>query len=152
MGYVRAYREGDAEKLVPLLRQADLQEIAAASGLPPVDVLREGAELSVPSCTIVGNSYDPAGMFGVNPQPIGGRIWMFGSDEITTPPLSRQFSRECRRYLAGMEALYPCLFNFIDERNTVHVRWLRWLGFTFVRRFTYGPENRTFLEFIKPCR
>lgn len=76
---------------------------------------------------------------------------MFGSDALTVNPLRSQFLRECRRYLAGMEQLYPVLFNLIDERNTVHMRWLRWMGFTFIRRTTYGHEQRPFLEFIKLC-
>jgi hypothetical protein len=151
MGYVRAYREGDAEKLAPLLRAADLQEIAAATVLSPLDCLRAGAEISVPACTIIGNEYDVAGIFGVNPQPFGGRVWMFGSDELTRNPLKRQFLKECKQYLAGMERMYPCLFNHVDERNTVHIKWLRWMGFTFIRRKPFGPQGLPFLEFIKLC-
>jgi hypothetical protein len=150
MGFARAYREGDEYDLAPRLRQADLQEIQAASGLDPIQALREGAQKSVPSCTIIGNIGYAAGMFGVVPEGDFGRIWMFGSDELTKPPLSRQFLRECRDFVNVMERPYLAIGNYIDARNMVHIRWLRWLGFTFIRRVpNYGFEQREFLEFIK---
>jgi scaffold protein Gp13 len=150
MGFARAYRSGDEYDLAPRLRQADLQEIQAASGRDPVIVLREGAERSVPSCTIMGNTGYVAGMFGVVPEGDFGRIWMVGSEELTKAPLSRQFLRECRDFVNVMERPYLAIGNYIDERNTVHIRWLRWLGFIFIHRHeNYGFEKRTFLEFIK---
>lgn len=152
MGYVREYQAGDAAGLAPRLRMADLQEIQAASGLPPITALLEGAELSAPSCTVIGNSGFVAGMFGIVPEGTFGRVWLLGSDELVTPPLSRQFLRECRSYLAVMERPYLAIGNVIDERNRLHVRWLKWLGFTFINRLPeYGVERRPFLEFIKLC-
>lgn len=150
MGFARAYREGDAYDLVPRLRQADLNEIQAASGRDPLSVLREGAERSVPSCTILGNNGYVAGMFGVVPEGDFGRIWMFGSVELLHPPLRRQFIKECPAFVKVMERPYLAIGNYIDERNTVHIRWLRWLGFIFIHRHAhYGFEQRPFLEFIK---
>jgi len=152
MGYVRAYQHGDARDLVPLLRIADWQEMLAVSHDDLETRLHEGAEQSAPSCTIIGNSGLVAGMFGVVPEDHFGRVWMVGSDELTRPPLSRQFIRESRHYLAVMEWPYLAIGNQIDERNALHVHWLQWMGFTFVRRIpSYGVEERPFLEFIKTC-
>ena len=153
MGFARAYRAGDEFDLAPRLRMADLQEIQAASGSNPIYALQEGAEHSVPSCTIIGNNGFVAGMFGVLPEKDGyGRVWLLGSDELVSKPLSRQFLKECRSYLHVMERNYQLLGNLIDERNTVHVRWLKWLGFSFIKRYpAYGVEGRPFLEFIKLC-
>lgn len=147
MGFVRSYRPGDEYDLAPRLRAEDLREIELFSnGKDPVDVLREGAEQSVPSCTIIGNIGFVAGMFGAVPQENGiARIWLLGSDELVQQPLSRQFLRECRKYLSAMETLYPALGNKIDARNTVHIKWLRWMGFTFIR------QEPQYLEFIKLC-
>lgn len=131
MGYVRAYRAFDEIDLAPRLRKADLQEIAACSGRDPVEVLQEGAALSAPSCTVIGNSGFVAAMFGVHPEGDFGRVWLLGSDELCAPPLSRQFIRECRDFLAVMERPYNKTGNFIDQRNTVHIRWLKWLGYEF---------------------
>jgi len=106
---------------------------------------------SAPSCTIVGNSGLGAGMFGVRDEGNGvGRIWLSGTDELVT--MKRQFIRESRRYLVGMESMYKLLHNEIDERNTLHIRWLQWLGFTFIRRIPeHGVQRLPFLEFIKLC-
>lgn len=152
MGFVRCYRPGDEYDLAPRLRKADLQEIEAASAQDPIDALREGAEKSVPSCTIIGNIGFVAGMFGVVPEDHFGRVWLLGSDELVTKPLSRQFLSECKSFLNGIERMYPAIGNIIDARNTLHIKWLRWLGFTFIRRIPdYGVERREFLEFIKLC-
>lgn len=149
MGYVRCYQPGDEIQLAPRLRQADLREIEAASDLDPVDALQVGAALSVPSCTIIGNDGQVAGMFGVVPEDHFGRVWLLGSDALVTKPLSRQFLKECKQYLSGLEKLYPALGNVIDARNTVHIKWLRWLGFTFIRQVEI--QGRPFWEFIKLC-
>jgi hypothetical protein len=32
----------------------------------------------------------------------------------------------------------------------VHIRWLRWMGFTFIKSHPkYGAEGRLFLEFVR---
>jgi hypothetical protein len=152
MGFVREYQDGDASILVPILRTADWQEMLAISTGDLVTRLREGAEHSVPSCTILDNHGVVAGMFGVVPHGDFGQIWMVGADTLTRPPLSRQFIRECRTHLSVMERPFLAVGNKIDERNTLHIRWLRWLGFSFVNRIpSYGVEGRPFLEFIKLC-
>jgi hypothetical protein len=144
MGHVRGYRPGDELALAPRLRKADLMEIEAASGADPVDALRESAEKSVPSCTIIGNDGTIAGMFGCVPD---GTVWLLGSDALIQNPLRRQFLKECRRYVDALP--YPLLHNVIDERNTVHIRWLKWMGFTFIRRVNYGPQNLPFIKFVR---
>jgi len=153
MGFARAYREGDEYDLAPRLRAADLAELRAACGdRDPIEILREGAERSVPSVTIIGNNGFVAGMFGVVPSLTDqtGVVWLLGSDELTKPPLSRQFIRECRSYLKLLEGRHRLLWNRMDERNVVHKRWLTWLGFEFYNRIPeYGPERLPFLEFKK---
>src|SRR5688572_10898171 len=139
MGFVRAYEDGDEVYLAYCLRKADRNELHALSDKHPAEILREGGMISAPSCTIVGNSGLTAGMFGVVDEGNGvGRIWLSGTDELVTNPLRRQFMRESKHYFAGLERMYKLLHNEIDERNTVHIRWLQWLGFTFVRRI---PEH-----------
>ena len=151
MGFVRAYEPGDETYLSACLRKADRMELEALSERTPAEILREGGMTSCPSCTIVGDSSLTAGMFGVLDEGNGvGRIWLMGTDELVTKPMRSQFIRECPRYLAGMERMYKLLHNEIDERNTLHIRWLQWLGFTFIRRIeSHGCEGRPFLEFCK---
>lgn len=158
MAYVRAYSPGDAQILAPLLREADRREIQASSGRPEADVLEEGAELSVPSCSIIDDTDTVVGMFGVVPYYDFGKVWLMGSDALVRPPTSRQLLKECKTWLSGLERVgfnghrYRSLCNVIDARNTLHIRWLKWMGFTFIRTIPdYGVEKRPFLEFIKLC-
>lgn len=144
MGYVRSYRPGDELALAPVLRKADLQEIEAASGADPGDVLRWSAEQSAPACTI-GHEGKVVGMFGCVPD---GTVWLLGADALVQPPLVRQFIKECRKYVDALP--YPLLHNLVDERNTVHIRWLQWMGFTFIGEpVLLGPNQIPFRKFVR---
>ena len=45
---------------------------------------------------------------------------------------------------------YPLLFNTVAEFQYAHIRWLRWMGFTFIRRWPhYGHAETPFLEFAR---
>lgn len=146
-GYVRAYTPRDLLPLTRTLRRADLAEIAAHSGLSPHAAILRGVCASEVVCTIVGLKGEPVGVFGVG---AAGCLWMLGSDALAQGRLGRQFLRECRSYVDILQRGYPLLFNVIDARNTVHIRWLRWMGCTFIRRIpAYGAEQRPFLEFVR---
>ena len=153
MGFVRAYEPGDDVYISTRLRRADRDELQALSDKTPEAILREGGMISLPSCAIVGNSGQPAGMFGVVPEGNGvGRIWLLGTDELVAKPMRMQFIRESKNYLSGLERMYMLLHNEIDERNTIHIRWLQWLGFTFMRRIPeHGIQRLPFWEFTKLC-
>lgn len=90
-------------------------------------------------------------MFGCVPvDETSGSVWLLGSDDLTQPPLRKQFLAEGRVWLNQLHAFRPLLFNFVDARNTVHIRWLRWMGFTFLRLHPeYGVERRPFWEFAR---
>ena len=149
--YVREYQEGDAEALAPLLRKEDVQEIHAASGLPPVEALRMSAEESAPSCALIGASGKVAALFGaVRDGWDNGIIWLLGSDEMVKGKTLRYFVSNVRQHIDALQSIYPLLYNYIDERNTVHVQWLKKMGFTFIHRHTeYGPLKMPFLEFVR---
>ena len=154
MGYAREYRESDAEYIAQHLRTADLGEIQASAGADPLAAIRFCAAASGILCTIVGQH--PAAIYGVVPvDDITGAVWLLGTDELTAPPLRRQFLTESRAYLDRLHDFRPLLFNYVDERNTLHIRWLKWVGCTFINRHEkYGFEQRPFLEFVRikpPC-
>ena len=85
-----------------------------------------------------------AGMAGVY---TNGQIWMLCTDAIYEYP--HTFAREARRYVKSRKE--KLLWNIVDERNKVHLKLLRFLGFKFLRRFTYGPNNLSFIEFCHVC-
>ena len=86
-----------------------------------------------------------AGMAGVEKED--GRIWMLCTDVIHEHPLI--FAREAKRWIESREE--KLLWNVVDKRNKVHLKLLQFLGFKFLREFTYGPNKTTFIEFCRLC-
>lgn len=153
MRQVRSYKPGDAERLAPRMREADKAEVFAATGDSPLTALKRGEGVSVPLCTILDDQHNVIGIFGAVPDAednVSASVWMLGADALIRSPLKRWFLRECPKYIDGLNNLYPMLHGCIDARNTVHVQWLRWMGFTFISTIEqYGYEKRPFMEFVR---
>lgn len=152
--YTRPAIPADIGSIAENLRQADKEEIQAASGKPPGLILGHSYLVSRPCMTLVGRDGNPMGMWGVVPDgkyPEAGRIWLLGTDDLVEDSLNRvRFLREAGHHLSSVAQRYQVLFNFMDARNVVHRRWLQWLGFVFVAEHpSYGAEGRSFLEFCK---
>ena len=143
---VRAAKPADVLYLSPRLREADKQEIQAATGQPPVVALSDGYYSSKPCLTACYRD-EPIAIFGVVPVADGvGAIWMLGTPRIEQVRIP--FLRQSRDWVERLNHLYPKLFNLADERNTVHLRWIEWTGFTITKRHTsVGIEGRPFVEF-----
>lgn len=148
---IRPVTNEDVRAVVRNLREADRAEVRALTGAPP--------ELVVPACvdasravwTIAGYGGEPAGLWGlqdVQDHPEVGWVWM-----ILTPTVERHpylFLEKCRENLPLLHSFHPIVTNHVDERNTVHLRWLRWMGFSFLRRIErWGAEGRPFIEFAR---
>jgi hypothetical protein len=148
-------REASMEDVLDVaarLRPADHQETLAATGLPPEvllpEALRSGRRMMVG--LIFGR---PEVLFGVDPvlgQPDVGIAWMVGTDAIDKNPI--KFLRASRKIWDAYHDEFPFLTNFADARNTVHLRWLEWLGAVMVRRVErFGPHSQPFIEFLSIC-
>ena len=83
-----------------------------------------------------------AGMAGVGN---AGQIWMVCTPVIEKYPHS--FARGSKRFVESRTE--PLLWNIVDRRNIVHLKLLKFLGFKFLREFTYGPNNLLFIEFCR---
>lgn len=149
MGYVRAYEPGDAEDLAPRLREADRREIQASFGIPLPSLINHSDSGII--CTISTDDEVVVGLFGAIPTcDLSAAVWLVGSDALIKPPLRRQFLVEGKTFLDALHRFRPLLWNYVDERNRLHIRWLEWMGFTFINRHPeYGVEKRPFLEFVK---
>lgn len=138
-----------AQQLAPHLRIGDKIEIAASSGMEPLEALLGSVDVSDDDmCWAATLNKLPIAMFGANPleEDVGG-IWMLCSPAIYTN--KRDFMRHCRKYLAIMHERYEFLTNFIDERNLPSMRWLPYLGFRPVQRVCdYGVGNVPFIQYV----
>jgi hypothetical protein len=91
-------------------------------------------------------------MCGLNHVPTYGAsqaaVWLLASPGLVT--IQREFMRQTRPVLDGFHASYPLLWNLVDARNEVHIRWLRYFGFTFLHLHPHvGPEGLPFYEFVR---
>jgi hypothetical protein len=149
----------DVLYLAPRLRESDVREVRASHGQDPLTALTEAYEVSDQCYVFLGASGRPCAMFGTAPHPSGesASVWLLGTPEIAKPGNARTFLRLTRQELDRLHGDYPILFNFVDERNTDSIRWLKWAGCRFIRRYPqFGVEQVPFLEFIhietkQPC-
>jgi Type II secretory pathway, pullulanase PulA and related glycosidases len=112
------------------MRQADRDEVLASSGKTPLEALRYSMRKSAFSWAVLVNGR-PEVMFGVCNMSVltdTGIPWLLGTDAIDRHYVA--FLRQSAGCLAQLSARYPILRNFVDDRNVVSIRWLRWLGFT----------------------
>ncbi|MFZ5692456.1 MAG: hypothetical protein ACOY5F_14500 [Pseudomonadota bacterium] len=113
------------------MRQADRDEIAAGSGKSPREALAFSLRKSAQAWTAIIDGR-PEVMFGVADLNIlagVGAPWLLGTDAIDLH--FRQFLRRSVSWRDQLLGRYPVLRNFVDDRNVVSIRWLRWLGFKF---------------------
>jgi hypothetical protein len=147
--YVEHSTKDDALYVARHLRGADRREVSAITKQPPLQVIRDGIDASSPCYTIrLTYSGKPCGIFGSREAayPQSGLVWLVGTDDLITH--STTFLRHSRQWLATMHEHYRLLYNVIDARNEVHLRWLEWLGFEFIQDVPrYGVERRKFILF-----
>lgn len=146
----RVATASDAIWMAPRLREADRREVFAAGSEGPLASLLNGVLYSMTPWAAVDEEDRPVALCGLVPtaDPLVGSVWLLATDEVAHHRIS--FLRRGQQLLETFHLHRPVLGNFVDERNTVHIEWLRWLGFTFINRHPqFGPERRPFLEFVR---
>ena len=150
----RPSRIADIHHVAANIRPADREEIRAATGAPPLKELGIGYTESRPCLTAADSETDEAVvMFGVVPTsaeefPRFGVIWLIATTDIVH--YTTQFLRESKPRLAEVCRGYTIVGNLIDDRNALHALWLRWLGFSLIKKHPeHGVEKRPFTEFVK---
>lgn len=147
--FVRPSTEADVEYLSEHMRKEDVEEVVAG-GFSPLLALRYGLDNSRPCLTgIDPTTGHPGLMAGSTPCSTFdgfGRVWLLGTPAIEENTIT--FLRHSKHLLGVLFADYTALYNYTYERNVVHHNWLRWLGFSFLRRVELTPNNH-FYEFVK---
>ncbi|MDA0798710.1 MAG: hypothetical protein O2884_08580 [Chloroflexi bacterium] len=138
-----------AVDLASRLRKADREEVWASHRLAPVDAVMDAVLRSRdPSMGTVDGV--PVIVFGDAPDtPIGTSTspWMLATDELerharTFLLLSRVFLHELTD-----DCGFRYLHNYVDARNLISIRWLRWLGFTVYPAAPFGVDGQPFHYF-----
>lgn len=148
--FVRQASTADALDVAQRLRKEDREECLAATGGDPVTLLPLLAEGGNMLAAGLRHNDRAEILFGVDPHNLVkrvGTIWLLSTPVIYDYPV--EFVVRTKELLTEFHKDYDLLTNFIDARNTRHIRWLAWMGFKKVRDVErYGAENRHFIEFV----
>lgn len=147
--HVRASTQADVDHLATNLRPEDTAEVLASHGNVK-EALQQGLDESEECWTIlVKDTEEIAGIYGlVGTDGITGVPWL-----LTTPAINKvwlPFLRGSRKWVEESNNKYPILTNACDADYTVAINWLKFVGFTFIKRHeTWGVGNKPFLEFVR---
>ena len=146
--YVRKATLEDIPYLAENLREADKKEIHASSGRTPQDSLNDA--FTHPSEGIWVGVYqgNPEIIFGLTrtDDPKIAVPWMVCTDKLKESP--KEFINKCKRWVQGFSRQFSLLINFVYAENELHIRWLKWCGFSFVKLHeNYGHTQEPFWEF-----
>lgn len=149
--YIRDSLVEDALPLLKNIRPEDLREIAALRNEPLLPLLKQGIWTSRPCFTAFNNQEELILIFGVvkSPEDPGtGVVWLLGTNLMEH--YHYRFLRESRYWLSQLYGdRFNTLWNIADKRNTLHLRWLDWLGFEFQREIPAGINQEPFIEFLR---
>jgi hypothetical protein len=147
--YIKVADERDAIRLAKNLREEDKQELKAYGNLKYDEALKMGVAQSKIPLAIYDKEGKIVFMCGVRVINSSlGQIWLLASPRIEK--LSIPFLRNCKAGIDLFTQDHKLLFNYVDVRNELHIKWLRWCGFTFINKHEeFGFEKRPFYEFVK---
>ena len=110
------------------MRQCDRDEVWASQRLDPLHSLVASIELSNSATVMVLNG-EIAGVYGLVHDKNGGSVpWFLGTDVVSKYP--RLFVRHCKEIVEMMSKVSPYLVNFVYEKSTESIKFLKVVGFT----------------------
>lgn len=123
------------------MRQEDIREIEVATGKTPHESLQDS--LSFPGevwVAYLDGSRSPFAAFGCS----RGVVWLLCTDEVQNAKLS--VFKEARKVINRWLNEYGLLQNFAFVENTLHLSWIKALGFTFGTRVEH--RGHLFQHFV----
>lgn len=149
---IRPAARVDALSLAPRLRAADAGEFLAHARCPTAGLLRAVA-LSPLAWAIEAPGGRPISLFGFAPIDQDTACpWLVAAEDLVTTHRA-WFIRQSAAIVALGDHRWSRFFNYVDARNTVHVRWLRWVGFRVLPAAPHGPYGLPFhaIHRSSPC-
>lgn len=122
------------------LRPEDAREVIEGHGHDPMVSIPNNAQRGF--CVSFRLYGKTAGIAGITDE---GSIWMLCTPVIHEYPIA--FARGAKRFIDSRTE--PLLFGVVDYRNKAHLRLLKFLGFKFLRKILFGPNQLPFIEFCR---
>ena len=142
--------ESHAKRLAPFMRAADRAEVLASHGLEPATALMLCVRTSPLFCWAAEDDHGVIVMWGVGAASrlsSVGHPWLLAADRLAGREYLREFLRLSREYVSAFRREYDFLENYVDARNELSLRWLRWCGFRVEPPAPYGAEGQMFCQF-----
>ena len=139
------------------LRDGDRDEMIATNSLPTIGppdallLLTTSVMLSQDAWIITVDDV-PVSVFGCAPD---GVVWMMGTPGMWEPRPARVIAKATGKYVQRWhdEFGWPDLWNWVDARNVLSARWLKWSGFEIADVDpNHGRERRPFIKFVHTKR
>jgi len=73
---------------------------------------------------------------------------LLGTDKLLDT--RKEFIPQAKEWVEEMSSIYPILLNYVHVDNTVSKRWLKSLGFEFIKlEKEYGVGKQPFYQFVR---
>lgn len=146
--HYRPATEQDAYEMAPNMRSQDAEEVMASHGWTPLEALVNSYNGSQECNSIIHEDGDVVGMFGVSDQGAFAMPWLLGANKMLDTKI--EFVPQAIEWVDRMSVQYPLLFNFVHKENKVAIRWLKSLGFEFIKEIEdYGVGKEPFIQFVR---
>ncbi len=148
MGHLRKANLQDLRYVADNMRDVDKLEALYQTGQEPRQALQLSYMCSNVNMAIADDNDQPIGLCGV---VSGGVIWMVATDKLFENKKYRiQLIRKGRKWVEGLLKKYKVLYNFVYAENDSAIKWLKSLGFTFIKYHEeYGIQGKPFYEFLR---
>lgn len=145
--YYRKATYADCFELARNLRPEDLREVEGLGH--PRFAIPLSLGFSETSISFFSKDGKLAGVAGIARQSDDiGVIWMLCTPEVQKYPLT--FVKEAKGWVDSIKG-YKLLWNIVDQRNTIHLKLLKHLGFRAIKQRNLGPQFLPYLEIVKLC-
>lgn len=138
----------DAKNLAANMRQADRDEIAAASGRPDIEAVVSESIAMSPVVVAVERDGKLLCIGGAARRSLlsdTGTPWMLGTEALERE--GRLFMAHGKQCVDALLQYFTTLENYVDARNVKSIRWLRRMGFTVHDPEPYGHAGLPFHKF-----
>ncbi len=135
--YFREYTPRDFNTVLGLqLREADINEIQAVTGVSP----KEALQVAIPHTThpyVIIHKGQIEGVFGCEDCGETGAPWFLTTEKFKEFN-TLHFLRESKRVVKMWTKKYRYLENYVCEQHIESLVYLKWLGFSFERGYAFS--------------
>lgn len=147
LAIVRESTLDDCYEVARRMRKQDIDEVWSSNHLSPSEATLACFKKSTITLTVERKGFAVA-MFGIVPDNLVGgfaSIWLLSTDGIVG--IDKSFVRNSHMFIRYFLNFYSVLHSYVDMRNTVSIKWLKWLGANFSAAAPYGLDQMPCMYF-----